>query len=164
MHLGIDPGTRNLGVAVTDDDGRILHSEVLDMHELGGIVKIVHVLVGIATKYNTITLGIERFVAYAGRHSAATEEILMLIGAIVFVFETANHKITLYRAIEWKPALCKHLVKTSKFSNPSTSFDKKYSHAAAECIVKQKVKTDHEADAICLSRMWTINENKNKRS
>lgn len=165
MHLGIDPGTRNLGLAVTDGEGKLIRSSVLDMKELGGITKTAQAVLHIAAQYNTKTMGIERFVPYAGKHSAATEEILMLIGALIFLFETAHHKVTLYRAIEWKPALCKHLFKTVGFNNPSTSFDKKYSHAAARCITQLDVKTDHEADAICLSRMWiTQDADKNKRS
>jgi Holliday junction resolvasome RuvABC endonuclease subunit len=156
MHIGIDPGTVNMGIAITDDDGKLLYSDVLNSRELGSLYSTVHVVIGLAAEYNTKTLGIERFVAYKGMHSKASEEILMLIGALQFVFESAHHSIKLVRAIEWKPTLCKYLVRTKGFDNPSTSFDKKYSRAAAECITGQKLKTDHEADAVCLSYIWKL--------
>lgn len=153
MHLGIDPGTVNIGVAVTDDEGNLLRSEVLNSKETGFNATVVQIAL-IRHDYELKTLGMERYVAYKGMHSGASEEILMIIGAIRYAY--ADYSVSLFRAIDWKPTLCKYLVKHKGFSNPSTSFDKKYSRAAAQCITGQKVKTDHEADAICLSFMWKV--------
>jgi hypothetical protein len=49
--------------------------------------------------------------------------------------------------------LCHYLVKAKGLSNPYTSFNKKYSLWAAEQLSGQKFKSDHEADAVCLSYM-----------
>lgn len=153
MHLGIDPGTINIGVAISDDDGNHIWSGVLNSKEKG-FLETVGAINFISREHGVTTVAIERFVAYKGMHSAASEEILMMIGAIRYALR--DFDIQLFRAIEWKPTLCKYLVKTKGFSNPSTRFDKKFSNAAAECITGQKVKTDHEADAICLSFMWKV--------
>lgn len=160
MKLGIDPGTVNIGVAVTNDDGALLFSTVLNCHELGGIDKVVAEILSICDTYKVNTCSIERFVPYKNIFSNSAEEILMIIGAVWYGLKLRGIQLHLLRAIQWKPALCKYMVKTNGFSNPSTSFDKKYSLAVAEAITKTKIKTTHEADAIGLSFMWKVYENK----
>lgn len=154
--IGIDPGSRNLGVAVTDENGKVVHTSLLDP-KLNGFRGCINDVINIGLFYDVEKVCIERFVAYENIMSKATEDILMLIGGLKYGFMADVDLIPkMFRAIEWKPALCKYLVKKFKFSNPSNSFDKKYSIAAAACIIGEKPKTDHEADAICLSYMWNV--------
>jgi len=155
-HLGIDPGTVNIGIAVTDNDGKLVYSTVLNCRELGGIDKVINEILCIVTEHQVSTCAIERFVPYRNVFSSSAEEILMLIGAIWYALKSINIEPIMFRAISWKPALCKYLVKTQGFSNPSTNFDKKYSVAAAQAITGTKVKTNHESDAVCLSYIWKL--------
>jgi Holliday junction resolvasome RuvABC endonuclease subunit len=155
ISLGIDPGVVNIGMAVTDENGKLVDSRVIGFTDVASMCTAVDDAVYLLGSQGVTQTFIERFVAYKGMQSASTENILMYIGAAVYALNS-ECSITLLRAIDWKPALCKYLVKTSGFSNPSTKFDKKFSIAAAEFITKEKIKTTHEADAICLSYMWKI--------
>lgn len=155
-HLGIDPGTANIGVAITDDDGKLLFSHVYSLKDDGGLQGVTEQIVELAYRHYISTCAIERFVTFKGIHSKASEEILMLIGYLRYALTLAKVDIKLYRSIEWKPALCKYLVKNCGFDNPSIKFDKIFSKAAAETITKEKIKNDHIADAIGLSRMWAV--------
>jgi hypothetical protein len=155
-HLGIDPGTRNIGVAITDDDGKLLFSKVYALEDDGGLQGVTEHIVELVYRRCVTSCAIERFVAFKGIHSKASEEILMLVGYLRYALALAQIPVSLYRSIEWKPALCKYLVKEFKFDNPSTKFDKIFSKAAAENITKEKIKNDHLADAIGLSRMWRV--------
>jgi hypothetical protein len=65
------------------------------------------------------------------------------------------------RAIDWKSTLCKILVRDHGFTNPGNSFNKEFSLAAAELIYGKKLKSDHEADAICLAFLGYLNEQRN---
>lgn len=99
---------------------------------------------------------LERYVSYKGVNTAEAENILMLIGglrqALRYSQASLPFDVLLVRAIDWKTDLVKYLVKNKGFDNPSTSLDKKFSIAAAKCIIgNHEIKTDHEADAICLA-------------
>jgi hypothetical protein len=154
MELGIDPGTKNIGIAVTDN-GKFIQSEVIGFEDLGGRHGAIDQVILIAQAWNVYHVNIERFVPYSGTYSKASEEIILFIGGVDYALHM-DCSVSLYRAIEWKPALCKFLVKKYGFSNPSKSFDKKFSMAAAEQICGIKPATDHEADAICLSHIRRI--------
>lgn len=154
MHAGIDPGTRNIGVAITDDDGKLVHSQVFDMVKDGLEVTINNI---VEYTKDCSTVCIERFVPYQGKHSKASEKTTMLIGGLAYAYMNKGITPEMYRAIDWKIKLCKYLVRNKDFDNPSSSFDKRYSIAAAKCItgISQKEKlTTHEGDAACLSYMW----------
>lgn len=153
-YTGIDPGSRNLGFAqLSIDELGIVRSydvEHVDPQTLGfnQTLEFLHAVHSPISQQITI----ERYVAYKGVHNAASEEILMIVGGLRFCF--SQYKIDLLRAIEWKPRVCKYLVKNRNFDNPSLKFDKIFSMAAARCIVgfeKDLIKTDHVADAICLA-------------
>lgn len=158
-YLGVDPGVANIGVAITTESGELVESCVLDFKGLTEMHLIAAEIADKANSYEVQKAYVERFVAYKGQHSSSSEDILMFIGALTYAMRW-DCVTQLYRAIDWKPKLCKHLVKTKGFDNPSSTFDKKYSRAAATCITGQKVKTDHEADAICLSYMWKVENDK----
>jgi len=162
MYIGIDPGTVNLGLALVEDSGLIIHTQVLNMKDSNNMLQFIDMLIDLCRDHIPVDSSnrrehinrvvIERFVPYAGTFSSDSERIVMLIGGLQYAFhETHGSEVLLLRAIEWKPKLCKDLYKKKKFNNPSTKFDKKFSHAAATCITGQKFKTDHEADAVCLA-------------
>jgi hypothetical protein len=160
-HLGVDPGWVNLGAAILK-------------HENGewGLVESRTFNPSKAVRFNTVfsdwvddcipmkrpaTACIERYVSYKGVNTAEAENILMLIGGLRERVDSSLigplHAYTLLvRAIDWKTDLVKYLVKNRGFDNPSMSLDKKFSIAAAKCIIgNHDIKTDHEADAICLA-------------
>lgn len=155
-HLGIDPGLKNIGIVVTDDDGKLVFSQALGLEQCqNGVTGFVQGILRVCSKYEVQTCAIERFVTFKGIQSKVSEEILMLIGALRYAIENYGHlKVSMYRSIDWKPALCKYLVKELRFDNPSQKFDKQFSKAAASAITKEKITNDHIADAIGLSRMW----------
>lgn len=153
MYIGIDPGWASCGICFFNPEGEVSSSNS-EPRSLGLTPFIFSKFDGIT---NVSSVVIERYVAYEGVHSPTSEDILMLIGALVFYFEQQRIPVFLVRAIDWKPRLCKHLVKTKGFKNPSTSFDKHFSLAAAESILGYKPGTDHEADAICLAYLGSLN-------
>jgi Holliday junction resolvasome RuvABC endonuclease subunit len=159
MYLGIDPGLKNLGLAITDKDGKLEFSKVYSLDDFSGQPeKLVEEIVDHIHEYDIEKAFMERYVAYAGRQTAITENLLMLIGGLYYALAREGLKPNMFRAIDWKPAICKYLFKVKDFRNPAEKFDKKFSMAAAECIIGTKPKTDHEADAICLSHIWKIYE------
>jgi hypothetical protein len=156
--IGIDPGWASFGLAEFKESalikvkgGDIPKASLLTFSGVPrdkGLTKFIENLPVQVTSQTKVV--IERYVAYTGVSSAASEYILMLIGALQFHFESQGATVKMVRAIDWKPLLCKYLVKEKGFSNPSKDLDKKFSVAAAECITGQRYKSDHEADAICL--------------
>ena len=157
--IGIDPGWSSCGIAVVEKDKTIFTNSYIpkkssDICEAVAIgIANLPIVISIAEEVEVV---IERFVAYKGVHSESSEQILMFIGALVFSFQERNIKVHLVRAIDWKPKICKYLVRTTDFSNPYPSFDKKYSLLAAEKLSGIKLKSDHEADAICLAYLGTL--------
>ena len=165
LHIGIDPGWASTGIAKYDSEAKSwVFGNFVPRDE--GITSFIFSQFNGITKEQASQVVIERFVAYKGIHSDASENILMLIGAILFRFEKDEVPVNMFRAVEWKPALCKWLVKNKGFQNPSSSFDKKFSIAAAKCIVGDEEGigkiTDHEADAICLAFLGYLNSARTK--
>lgn len=167
--IGIDPGWKNAGVAlVENNDGKLklVHSATLNPSILSDKERCSVVLSELTSKVPIeliSSVGIERYVAYKGVHTADSEKIIMLIGGLV---ERVNIEsqgkcgILLYRAVDWKVALVKQLAKYRGFSNPSDSLDKKFSIAAARACLDSPgtFRTDHEADAICISSIKHIQQ------
>lgn len=153
MYLGIDPGWTNLGYAIVDND-RSVASGTLSPKDLG-IGGTVDYLESVLKEFPVDGLVIERYVAYEGKHNAASEYILEVIGALIYFAHLKKLPCRMVRAIDWKPFLAKHLFKTKGFKNSSKSFDKQFSVAAAKCILSASeggTKIDsHQADAACLS-------------
>lgn len=160
-HLGIDPGVRNLAMALITEEGSFVDGKTFDMIPEG--TSVVQAITCIYSKLQEVckdrrisTVGMERFVAYQDTQTSSSENILLLTGALVNACHTQlnitrSPEIKLMRAIDWKPGLCKLLVKRMNFRNPSSTFDKKYSKAAAEIITKSPFKDDHLADATCIA-------------
>lgn len=163
LYIGIDPGWSSCGFHVRTDS-QVFASGVYVPKELGSFYSAKQYLINLVTnpskehngirtalKGHYVQASVERFVAYKGVVSEASEDILMFIGAVTSSLQELGYEVGLVRAIDWKPKLAKWLVRNKNFDNPSTSFDKKFSLAAAEALTGKKPKTDHEADAICLS-------------
>lgn len=159
--IGIDPGWRNLGIAlsdVTDGKGVLLKSKTLDPSKSSSYSNFLASVSDLCGDYSLNLVCIERYVPFKGMHTPNSEEINKLIGALCYFFEDKHGlQPQLFRSIEWKTKLAQELYKTGNFKNPSTSLDKKFSLAAAAfcCNVKGKI-TDHEADAVCLSYYPTL--------
>jgi Holliday junction resolvasome RuvABC endonuclease subunit len=166
LSLGIDPGWKNLGIALIkrDDENKVsvVKTGVLTPYLYETIwdtpYHIEDWLKDTGFKPFEITaVGIERFVSYNNVDSAEQEHILLTIGAVAGHLSRAcglaSGYVNMYRAFEWKVNLNKYLVKTKKFSNPSTSFDKVFSVAAAKACLDYdyNFKTDHEGDASAIA-------------
>lgn len=154
--LGIDPGWASFGLGIIDRSGKVVHQWSSAPKTLG-ITGFLDRLTSELEPYPAQSLIMERYVGYEGVNSGSSEYILMLIGALVYYFESRQVPVTMVRAIDWKSTLCKILVTTKDFTNPSSTFDKKFSLAAAQLIAGQKFKSDHEADAICLAYLGYLN-------
>ena len=157
IYWGIDPGWQSLGFSV-EKNGVGNKFRFLVPSSFSSYTSLLDELVALSQNELPSFIFMERFVPYNNVLSGAGEETLMLIGAVRLWAEGNKIPVHMFRAIEWKSWLCKWLVRNRNFSNPSTSFDKKFSIAAAKCLLDQLEPgsriTDHEADAICLSNMY----------
>jgi hypothetical protein len=154
VFLGVDPGSTNLGYALVRDKKVIFQATVNPSN--WSLSKTVETVLESLPAQCQPVLVIERYVAYKGAHNAASEHILMLIGAFVYEFERRGYNVLQFRAIDWKPSICKYLFINEGFRNPSSSFDKKFSIAAAQALSGIILKSNHEADAICLAYKGSI--------
>jgi hypothetical protein len=157
--IGIDPGWSSFGIAI-NQDGKLLSKASFVPKSHGTRADFLDALNeyiwSVIRRPDEIwsdldSVYIERFVAYSGIQSSASEDILLLIGALDYFFSFGWSTPKLVKAIDWKVRMCQHLVKTKGFSNPGKSLDKKFSLLAAEVLSGEKFKSDHEADAVCLS-------------
>lgn len=165
MLIGIDPGWTNLGIAIASDEGQEIFTATIDPSSLGIDGTVGWVVEQVLDASDTIpssdkhwSLVMERYVAYKGVHNPRSEDILMLIGALNYGLRDVVSDRALVRAIDWKPALCKYLFKERGFRNPSKTFDKEFSMAAAEAIAGKPMESDHVADAMCLAYFPKIKE------
>lgn len=168
--IGIDPGWKNLGLAIVGTDKEYENSPIILLHSatinpsLKGIVKTVDDIreaidcfVGPYVSDDIkINMHMERYVAYANVKTAETENITMVTGALLYCLNNFNPEMV--RALDWKMELVKTLHKLYNFDNPSTKLDKKFSLAAsAACLgIKKDERTDHEADATCLASIGIL--------
>ena len=150
VFIGVDPGSVNLGYAIISNEGKVLGVGGMNP-SLIGLTETVQKISSLVPDKTIPILSIERYVAYKGVMNSASEEILMLIGALVYEFERREETVLQFRAIDWKPELCKRLYKDKGFKNPSSKFDKKFSMAACKELTGMIPSNDHEADAICLA-------------
>lgn len=172
FHLGIDPGWRNLGYALLSENSQgelsLVQSGTDDvskdavMYSSSFAAKLHSVVAPSSGLLRNFTM--ERYVSYQGVNTAESESILMTIGSLrqamlPWVRETPAGlglgQLRMVRAIDWKTILVKILVKHYGFDNPSTSLDKKFSVAAAKCVLNGRgsFNNDHEADAVCLAAL-----------
>lgn len=178
--IGIDPGWKNLGLAIVKEiPGSHLVEPLLltALNPSESKSPELFVLTDILRKYIQVTgdslfehlcfATIERYVAYANVQSSETENITSLIGTLgMGLFWKTQHSLSfqkvLLRAIDWKVPLVQMLAKNTGFTNPSLNLDKKFSLAAAKALlptINQKdLKNDHEADALCLAALPFVYE------
>lgn len=169
VSIGIDPGWKNLGLAIVTESDlpwkvRVVGSMTLNPSKddrifVESLPVIINSLMEDTLRYDVDYLTIERYVPYNNVFSSETENITMLIGMIRSRFFHRNEcneegiTPTMVRAIDWKVFMAQTMTKNCKFDNPSSSLDKKYSIALAKFITNNEyvINTDHEADAICLA-------------
>lgn len=149
-YWGFDPAWKNMGVCILNSEGKVVLSVTVNPSEKGFSKTLDDLPLD---KYPPEAVVIERYVAYKGAQTALSEQILMMIGAILD--RTRGARQLFFRAIDWKMALTKRAAKQG-FQNPSTKLDKKLSLSLAEHVTGTKFKTDHEADAACLAYIGTI--------
>lgn len=159
MKLGIDPGLRNIGLALLNEEGQFVKSAHFDLVDLP-IKESVDKIEGFIDSADISEAFIERFVPYKGVLSPSAEQILMIIGGIEYMLASKGAVVNKARAIDWKPILCKWAVRNLGFKNPSTSFDKKFDLAMAKALTGVEFKTDHEGDAACLASLFRVRGSK----
>ena len=155
MFIGIDPGWANLGVGILNPDGTFASSHCVDLKHAESFLDAVgevEALFKVIPPEEIKGVVIERYVLFnGGTPNKDSEFITMVGGGLAWKFSALGIPVAMRRSIEWKPLVCKLLYKEQGFKNPSKSFDKRYSKAAASAIVGSKLRTDHEADAICMA-------------
>jgi Holliday junction resolvasome RuvABC endonuclease subunit len=167
--LGIDPGWKNLGMALIGREDGTDHIEVVKTWTINpserGVAQTAAFIVNeVEENLPAYARGleavvIERYVSYNNVLTSEAENIVSLIGALQYAFMDETASVKLFRAIDWKVNLVKGLVKAYGFKNPSAKLDKKFSLAAAQACIKgdredfehYNFPNDHEADAVCLA-------------
>jgi hypothetical protein len=165
-YIGIDPGWKNLGLAIVakNESGDLVLCRTETMNpssypNVTSFITALHKVIDseVMTRH-LCGVTIERFVPYGSTHTMESEDICMIIGGLRYYFGNPNTwdvEPRLVRAIEWKTSLVKQLFKQKGFDNPSASLDKKFSIAASHACLDEpfEIKNDHEADAICLASL-----------
>lgn len=153
LFLGIDPGWKNLGWGLVDIDGKYVRSGTLNpsTFQLGSTP--IELLNQIEEEQNYIKgVSMERYVVYQGKYNADSEHILLVTGSLQYmVMSDLEAPLDMYKAIDWKTPLAKHIHITTGQENPSNRLDKEFSMFAAEVLTGHRFKVDHEADACCLA-------------
>lgn len=163
LYIGVDPGPVNTGWCIRGPSGELVRG-TFNPSATGDVVMAADRLfkefqyqAQAFGKYSFERAAIERYVTYKGVFTSNAEETCLFIGSLTFLLRSNGIKTSLVRAITWKPKVCKLLVTEKGFDNPSKKLDKKFSMAAASRVLDittfkdRPFKTDHEADAICLS-------------
>lgn len=157
FHLGIDPGSTNLGWAILSEDRAQYASGTFsykkyDVIGEGSLALWDIIRSNLPEGGAIVSAAIERYVPYDGKFNANSELTCEVIGSLTLLLHQNGIKYLKTRAIDWKIAVCKLLFLTERFTNPSTKLDKVFSVALAVHLLKSKVfKTDHEADAYGLA-------------
>jgi hypothetical protein len=174
IRFGVDPGWRNLGYAIIETPEfpssilepfpewklKVVETGTQDPSKSPSAEIFVDYLMRdwffkpVEAEALDQTLTIERYVTYQGVHTHESENILMLIGAMrLCYYSTYGNIATLVRAIDWKTKMTQTLNRLYGFENAGTSMDKNLSVQLAKFLVTnpEVIKTDHEADAICLA-------------
>lgn len=157
LHLGIDPGSRDLGWALLSEDRSYFKSGTFCYKD--------HPHTGVGTQElfasldenipegaKIVSAALERYVPYSGKFTSNAEAICEIIGSIGMVLTQRKIKYLTVRAIDWKTLVVKMLFLLERFTNPSDKLDKEFSIAAANHIIGGKYyKTNHEADGFGLA-------------
>lgn len=153
LFLGIDPGWKNLGWGIVDVNGKSVDSGTLNPSEYP-VGELPFALLEKIKEYAPYIKGVsmERYVTYQGKHNPDSEHILLVTGGLQFFARfILKCPLAMYKAIDWKTPLAKHILITLGKENPSDRLDKVFSMFAGETLTGKKFKVDHEADASCLA-------------
>lgn len=176
--IGVDPGWTNLGYSIISEDlGTILTGHLVPRDLPPGstpdilLQRLSGALEGFHPARDILFGAMERFVYYKGVHNPNSEQILMVTGQLQYFYHLTHTPVKLFRAVEWKNFLVRYLFKTMGFRNENAdgSLDKNFSFAAARAIADHfgredyEFKTDHEADAFCLSYLSRLSYYQNRK-
>ena len=153
LFLGIDPGWKNLGWGLVDIDGKSVASGTLNPSEFG-VGETPFALLEAIEPYQNYIKGasMERYVVYKGQYNPDSEHILLVTGSLQYMIKgDLECPLGMYKAIDWKTPLAKHIYLTTGQENPSDRLDKVFSMFAGEILTGKQFKVDHEADASCLA-------------
>ena len=153
LFLGIDPGWKNLGWGLVDANGKYVRSGTLNpsLYDIGETP--LAILEELEEEYAYIRgASMERYVVYQGKYNPDSEHILLVTGSLQYMIKRdLECPLAMYKAIDWKTPLAKHIYLTTGLENPSNRLDKEFSMFAAETLTGKTFKVDHEADASCLA-------------
>lgn len=166
LFIGIDPGWKNLGWGIVDINGKSVASGTLNPSEFGVGETPLALLEEIEEYQNYIKgASMERYVTYQGKHNPDSEHILMVTGSLQYMIRSnLQCPLAMYKAIDWKTPLAKHIFLTTGQENPSDRLDKVFSMFAAEVLTGKKFKVDHEADGSCLAWLASASWKRSNRS
>ena len=153
LFLGIDPGWKNLGWGLVDVNGKYVRSGTLNPSEYP-IGETPFALLEELEEERAYIKGscMERYVVYQGKYNPDSEHILLVTGSLQYMIKgNLESPLAMYKAIDWKTPLAKHIYLTTGQENPSDRLDKEFSIFAAETLTGNTFKVDHEADACCLA-------------
>lgn len=158
-YIGVDPGWKNFAWAALGRDGSLVTGVTCpkESKEPSAVNELSFYLRNRAVPASVIGAVMERFVYYNGVHNPNSEQILMVTGQVQqYLYSEYGIVPKMVKAYDWKNRLCKVLYRKG-FRNPSDSFDKVFSLAAARFIFPDyEFKTDHEADAACMAYIASI--------
>lgn len=104
-YLGVDPGSRNCGIAIIDDDFRPLMVDQLD--PAGDPFHAALKIADLAEQYGVVAAAIERMVPY--RKVVTAEGILLLTGALANELQHRRIDTRLFRSADWPRLLATEL-------------------------------------------------------
>jgi hypothetical protein len=166
LFLGIDPGWKNLGWGIVDVRGKHVAAGTLNPSEYP-IGETPLALLEVIEPYQNYVKGacMERYVTYRGKHNPDSEHILLVTGSLQYMIKSdLECPLAMYKAIDWKTPIAKHIYLTTGQENPSDSLDKVFSMFAGEILTGKQFKVDHEADASCLAWLASASWARSNRS
>jgi hypothetical protein len=159
-YYGIDPGWKKLGLAILKWNEDLEEWPTIHEAFTENMSENTEIRVQGLFNHHVDSIGMERYVSYGSVRSTHTEDITTVIGMIrMHIFSSyPAAKLNMIRAIDWKTKLVQNLHKYFGFDNKFSVLDKDFSMQAAKFIVSNPniIKTDHEADAVCIAALPII--------
>ena len=155
MLLAIDPSLNHIGWAIIED-GKVSESGVINARGNTLVAKLSAIRVELLVKFTqrdftTAVVEIPGKITYArsarggkALNTDSMHKLCMATGVIIAELSRLGYEVETAVADEWK----------RNFSRRQFAAGKDFFLAAAKQIAGREIKTDHEADAICLGWWW----------
>ena len=155
MLLAIDPSLNHVGWAIIED-GKVDESGVINVRGENIPDKLSDIRLALATKFrerdfSAVVVEVPGKITYArstrggkALNQDSMFKLCMATGVIIAETSRLGYEVETAVADEWK----------RNFSRRQFAAGKDFFMAAAKQIVGRAIKTDHEADAICLGWWW----------